>query len=142
MKKIITIIFMIVAFLMNIYLIFYWKPNENKFTNIKNDESISVMSNSKSIYTVSKENINDVLSQEEKNELKTIVNKLSTVDIGNLGHIVNLDYEINFEVENKELIQAFRIFKTRLSSEDYSKIRDIFSKFIDIEYIESNLIKI
>ncbi|KAI3347994.1 hypothetical protein FDB55_01530 [Clostridium botulinum] len=136
MKRILTIIFMCFALLMNIYLIFYWQPNKDTKAIInKNNDSISVLSYSKSIYTVSKDNIINILSEDDKKDLTKIVYKLSTSDIGRVKEAFNL------EDENKGVITAFKVFETRLSTQDYKKIRGIFSKFIDIDYLDSNLIK-
>ncbi|ACD52996.1 UNVERIFIED_ORG: hypothetical protein B2H98_16330 [Clostridium botulinum] len=136
MKRILTIIFMCFALLMNIYLIFYWQPNKDTKAIInKNNDSISVLSYSKSIYTVSKDNIINILSEDDKKDLTRIVYKLSTSDIGRVKEAFNL------EDENKGVITAFKVFETRLSTQDYKKIRGIFSKFIDIDYLDSNLIK-
>ncbi|NFE74713.1 hypothetical protein JW813_02395 [Clostridium botulinum] len=136
MKRILTIIFMCFALLMNIYLIFYWQPNKDTKAIInKNNDSISVLSYSKSIYTVSKNNIINMLSEDDKKDLTRIVYKLSTSDIGRVKEAFNL------EDENKGVITAFKVFETRLSTQDYKKIRGIFSKFIDIDYLDSNLIK-
>ncbi|NFO29994.1 hypothetical protein FDB41_06310 [Clostridium botulinum] len=136
MKRILTIIFMCFALLMNIYLIFYWQPNKDTKAIInKNNDSISVLSYSKSIYTVSKDNIINILSEDDKKDLTRIVYKLSTSDIGRVKEALNL------EDENKGVITAFKVFETRLSTQDYKEIRGIFSKFIDIDYLDSNLIK-
>ncbi|MBY7026785.1 MULTISPECIES: hypothetical protein [Clostridium] len=136
MKRILTIIFMCFALLMNIYLIFYWQPNKDTKAIInKNNDSISVLSYSKSIYTVSKDNIINILSEDDKKDLTRIVYKLSTSDIGRVKEAFNL------EDENKGVITAFKVFETRLSTQDYKKIRGIFSKFVDIDYLDSNLIK-
>ncbi|MBN1057392.1 hypothetical protein DWV13_10405 [Clostridium botulinum] len=136
MKRILTIIFMCFALLMNIYLIFYWQPNKDTKAIInRNNDSISVLSYSKSIYTVSKDNIINILSEDDKKDLTRIVYKLSTSDIGRVKEAFNL------EDENKGVISAFKVFETRLSTQDYKKIRGIFSKFIDIDYLDSNLIK-
>ncbi|KIL08770.1 hypothetical protein SR42_07270 [Clostridium botulinum] len=136
MKRILTIIFMCFALLMNIYLIFYWQPNKDTKAIInRNNDSISVLSYSKSIYTVSKDNIINILSEDDKKDLTRIVYKLSTSDIGRVKEAFNL------EDENKGVITAFKVFETRLSTQDYKKIRGIFSKFIDIDYLDSNLIK-
>ncbi|AOR22616.1 hypothetical protein [Clostridium taeniosporum] len=135
MKKIITIIFMIFALLMNIYLIFYWKPNDTKLVNIKNNDSVEAVSYSKSIYKVNKNIIMDVISDEDKKQLNIIMDKLSTSDMGKIEEAFNLDDE------NKGIIQAFKIFKTRLSIQDYLDLRNIFSKIIDINYLDSYLNK-
>ncbi|WP_315081627.1 hypothetical protein [uncultured Clostridium sp.] len=135
MKRILTITFMCFALLMNIYLIFYWQPKDAKAIIARNNDSVSVLSYSKSMYTVNKNNIMNILSEDDKKDLTRIVYKLSTSDIGKVEEAFNL------EDENEGLITAFKVFETRLSTQDYKKIRNIFSEFIDIDCLDSNLIK-
>lgn len=135
MKRTLTVIFMCFALAMNIYLIFYWQPKDAKVITTSNNDSVSVLSYSKSMYKVNKNNIMNILSEDDKKDLTKIICKLSTSDIGKVKEAFDL------EDENEGLVTAFKVFKTRLSTQDYKKIRDIFSKFIDIDYLDSNLIK-
>ncbi|MDR5587704.1 MULTISPECIES: hypothetical protein [Clostridium] len=135
MKRILTIIFMTFALLMNIYLIFYWQPKDAKAIITSNNDSVSVMSYSRSMYTVNKNTVMTILSEDDKKNLTRIVYKLSTSDIGKVEEAFNL------EDENEGLMRAFKVFQTRLSTQDYIKLRGIFSKFIDIEVLDLNLKK-
>ena len=135
MKRILTIIFMVFALSMNIYLVFYWQPKDTKVIVGEKNDSVSVLSYSKSIYTVDKNNILNILSEDDKKDLMKIIYKLSTSDIGKIEEAFKLDDE------NIGVINAFKIFNSRLSTQDYIKLREIFSKFIDIDYLDSNLTK-
>ncbi|MBW6408882.1 hypothetical protein [Clostridium weizhouense] len=136
MRKVITYVFMGFAIIMNAYLIFYWNPKDYgyKIDKLDND-CISVMSYSKSIYTKNKDTIEKNLCDEDKKDLNRIILKLSTADIGRIKECLKI------KDDTKSVVEVFKILSTRLSSNDYLRIREICSNFIDLKYLDENLTK-
>lgn len=136
MKKVITYVFMGFAVIMNAYLIFYWNPKDYSYKTAKLDnDCISVISYSKPIYTKNKDTIEKNLCDEDKKDLNRIISKLSTTDIGRIKECLKI------KDDTKSVVEIFKIFSTRLSSNDYLRVREICSDFIDIKYLDENLKK-
>ena len=131
MKRFCTYLILMAAILMNIYLIFYWYPIDG--TYIKGDISKEVISYSKSIYKVNKKDVINKLQDNDKKELETIIYKLSAFDIGKIDNYIEDSYE------DRGIINTFKIFKKRLSEEDYNRIKEICSMFLDINELEKQL---
>lgn len=136
MRKIITYVFMGVAVIMNAYLIFYWNPKDytDKIAKSQND-CINVMSYSKPIYTKNKDTIKENLCDEDKKDLNRIISKLSTTDIGRIKECLKI------KDDTKSVVGTFKIFSTRLSRNDYLRVREICSDFIDLKYLDEELKK-
>lgn len=131
MKKIIIYISLISVVMINIYLIFFWQT-QNKKTVIE-ETSKETVSYAKTLYKVDKESMLVLLSSEDKKKLEKIMKKLSTFDMGKIKEY----YEDNNEEEG--LINIFRLLRKRLSSEDYKKIEEITSSFIELDKINEEI---
>ncbi|MGL5084604.1 MAG: hypothetical protein ACRC68_02595 [Clostridium sp.] len=100
--------------------------------NIKNDtENISVEnSGGKSIFKVEVSEIEKKLLKYEKESVKQIVDKMSSIDVIKLKE--------KFDNENKEVgyREAFTLIKLRVSVKDYEEVKEILSKYIDFNVME------
>jgi hypothetical protein len=131
MKKNLLCLFLICAVIANIYLIFYWNP-KNKVVN-QEEVSKEVVSYSKSLYKFDKENSLQQLSTDNKKELEKIMKKLSTFDYGKIKEY----YE--YPNEEEGLINIFKLLRKRLTTEDYKRIQEISSVFLDIDGINKKI---
>lgn len=133
MRRFLTFLLLLCAVLMNMYLIFYWKPVDNHYSEKKISEE--VISHSKSIYKINKDEVLDKLTDTDKGELEKIIYKLSSFDIGKIKKYIQDDNE------EMGIVNAFKVLKTRLSLKDYERIKDICSRFLDIDELEKKIIK-
>lgn len=124
MKKIIIYGFMVIAIVINIYLIFIWTPD-----NLDDLKSQSVIYTYKPTYTFDKDEILKKLSDNEEDELKHILEKMSVFDMECVKKYLN-------QGEEEDIRKAFSIMKRRLSVNDYRKIKEIFDEFMDMSIIE------
>lgn len=131
MKKFLIYLFLTCTIIINIYFMFYWEP-QNK-TIIQEEVSKEVISYSKSLYKLNKEDALRQLSPDNKKELEKIIKKLSTFDMGKLQEYYE---EPN---EEKGIINIFTLLKKRLTTEDYKKIQEISSPFVDISRINEEI---
>ena len=131
MKRFFTYLFLMCAVIINIYLIFYWQPIDNK--GIEENKNTEVIAYSKSLYKMSKEKVLDKLEDKERKELETIIYKLSAYDIGKLKNYIE-DSD-----EDKGLINTFKLLKKRVPGEDYNRIKEISAIFLDISELEKEL---
>lgn len=131
MKRFSAYLILMAAILMNIYLVFYWQPI--KSTYIKNDVSKEVISYSKSIYKINKKDVINKLQDSDKKQLETIIYKLSAFDIAKINNYIEDSYE------DRGIINTFKTLKKRLSEEDYKRIKEICSVFLDIDELEKQL---
>ncbi|OPJ64063.1 hypothetical protein [Clostridium chromiireducens] len=133
MKKYLIGLFLFITVIMNIYLVFYWEPQGQM--SAKKEDVETVVSYTKSIYKVNKGKILEQLSPENKKELEQIMKKLSALDMGRIKEY----YEE--PDEEKGVINAFKLLKKRLSSEDYNKLEQLSSSFLDIKRINEKIRK-
>ncbi|MFW2489871.1 hypothetical protein ACN077_15075 [Clostridium chromiireducens] len=133
MKKYLIVLFLFITVIMNIYLVFYWEPQGQM--SAKKEDVETVVSYTKSIYKVNKGKILEQLSPENKKELEQIMKKLSALDMGRIKEY----YEE--PDEEKGVINAFKLLKKRLSSEDYNKLEQLSSSFLDIKRINEKIKK-
>ncbi|RII32435.1 hypothetical protein D2A34_22410 [Clostridium chromiireducens] len=133
MKKYLIGLFLFITVIMNIYLVFYWEPQGQM--SAKKEDVETVVSYTKSIYKVNKGKILEQLSPENKKELEQIMKKLSALDMGRIKEY----YEE--PDEEKGVINAFKLLKKRLSSEDYNKLEQLSSSFLDIKRINEKIKK-
>lgn len=131
MKKFLTCLFLSCTVIANVYLIFYWQP-ENKVVG-QEEASKEVVSYSKSLYKLEKENALQQLSPENKKEYEKIMKKLSAFDAGKIKEY----YEYSDEEEG--ILNIFKLLKKRLTAEDYKKIQEISSVFLDIDRINEKV---
>lgn len=125
MKKIIMYGLLAVAVVLNAYLIFIWTPKD--FT--VDEESQSTISTYSPVYKLDREEISKRLSEDEKENLKLILEKLSIFDMENVNEFLN-------KGDEEDVRKAFSLMSRRLSSDDYKKVKEIFSEFINISEIE------
>ena len=125
MKKIVLYSFLACMVIINMYLIFYWQPQNR----VINQEKVSkkTISYSKSLYKLDKGKALEQLSSDDRKDFEKIIKKLSTFDIGKLKEY----YENSNEEESIKNI--FRLLKKRLTTEDYERIEKISYSFLDLE---------
>ena len=133
MKRIIIYLFLICAVITNIYLIFVWKPpgkvvEQQKITK-------DVISYSKSVYKVDKEKILERLSSDDKRDFDKIINRLSAFDIGKIKEY----YKDSNDEEG--VVNIFKLLKRRLTVEDYRRIYEISSSFVEFDNIKGEIKK-
>lgn len=132
MKRFVVCVTLIFTLIVNICLIFYWQPQEK---NIENKNiSKEVVSYEKNLYKIDKNQILEKLSSDDKKDLEKILKKLSTLDMGKIKE--------NFEgSDNDGIIKSFMLIKKRLADDDYKRIEEISSPFLDIDEIHKEMKK-
>jgi hypothetical protein len=125
MKKSAMYLLLVCAVIINIYLIFYWEP-QNKVIN-QEEVSKETLSYSKSVYKLDKGKVLEQLSSDDRKDFEKIIKKLFTFDIGKIKEY----YENSNEEESIKNI--FRLLKKRLTTEDYERIEKISYSFLDLE---------
>ncbi len=131
MKKCLMYLVLVPTIIINMYFLLYWQPqNANDAREVSIQETVSY---SKSLYKVNKEKALDQLSTDNKKELEKIIKKLSAFDIGKIKEY----YEDTNE--NEDLIEVFKLLKKRLTTEDYKKVEEITSSFLDIQEINKRI---
>ena len=125
MKKIVLYSFLACMVIINMYLIFYWQP-QNRVIN-QEEVSKETLSYSKSVYKLDKGKVLEQLSSDDRKDFEKIIKKLSTFDIGKIKEY----YENSNEEESIKNI--FRLLKKRLTTEDYERIEKISYSFLDLE---------
>lgn len=133
MKRYLIVLFLFITVIMNVYLVFYWEPQSQLGTQKEDVEAVA--SYTKSIYKVDKGKVFEQLSPENKKELEQIMKKLSSLDMGRIKEYYE---ESN---EEKGVLDAFKLLKKRLSSEDYNKLQEISSSFLDIKRVNEKMKK-
>ena len=132
MKKIFIYLTLIFTLILNIYLIFCWQP---KGEIIDKNNSEQVVSYKKNLYKIDKNQILEKLSSDDKKDLEKILKKLSTLDMGKLKeYFEGLD-------DNNGVINSFILLKKRLTSDDYKRVEEIESPFLDIDEINKQIKK-
>ncbi|NLP27771.1 MAG: hypothetical protein GX370_03210 [Clostridia bacterium] len=85
---------------------------------------------STAVFKVQSSEIIDKLTISEKTKLLALRQKISPVDYAKINNYL-LD-----ENSTRGIIKTFALLKARLSQEDYDKIKDIASKYIDVDCVE------
>ena len=125
MRRIGAYLLLVCAVIMNIYLIFYWEP-QNRVID-QEEVSNETLSYSKSANKLELGKVLEQLSSDDRKDFEKIIKKLSTFDIGKIKEY----YENSNEEESIKNI--FRLLKKRLTTEDYQKIEKISYSFLDLE---------
>ncbi len=101
---------------------------DNKENTIDDTKNNSVdIENNKPIFKISKDKIIDTLSFTDKAKILLISKSLSPTDFSKLQDDVNSDDE------KKGIVSAMNLLKRRLDDKDYSKLKSIASKFINLD---------
>lgn len=85
--------------------------------------------NNMSLFKVSKEKIASELSFSDKVKILSISKNLSPSDLN------KLEDDINNDNEKKGISDAIQLLKTRLDNKDFNNIKDIASRFINLDSI-------
>src|SRR5471030_3268217 len=131
MRKIWICLFLTFTVIINIYLIFYWNPPNEVI--VQKEVGKEAISYSKSLYKLDKEKILEQLSPLNKKAFEKVIKKLSTSDLGKIK-------EYYRDSNKKEgIINIIRLLRKRLTKEDYEKIQEISSSFVDLDQINERL---
>ena len=151
MKKVFVGLVILLASFTTIYTIFFWEPKSvedmvnlgavtNEDVNSENgekeveskeeEESKEVSVDVDPILKVSVEDIYNEMPRKDYEELKKVITTMSTSDIG------MIEDTINGEDKESGMRNAISILKTRLSSEDYEKIKNILSPYVNFNNIK------
>ena len=154
MKKVFVGLVILLASFTTIYTIFFWEPKSvedmvnlggvtNEDVNSENgekeveskeeEESKEVSVDVDPILKVSVEDIYNEMPRKDYEELKKVITTMSTSDIG------MIEEAINGEDKESGMRNAISILKTRLSSEDYEKIKNILSPYVNFNNIKENV---
>lgn len=128
MKRILIYLFLICIVMTNIYVMIFWEPPGKVV--IKQKISKEVVSYSKPVYKLDKTKIFERLSSNDKMEFDKIINRLSAFDIGKIKEY----YEDSNDEEGAKNI--FKLLKKRLTLEDYTRIHEISSSFLEFDNIK------
>jgi len=101
---------------------------ENQFEEEQNDGTH--YPDSAAVFKVESGKILKSLSLSEKTKLLLLRKKISPVDYAQINNYL-LD-----ENKTRGIINTFTLLKARLSDEDYNEVKDIASKYINVDYIE------
>ena len=154
MKKVFVGLVILLASFTTIYTIIFWEPKSvedmvnlgavtNEDVNSENgekeveskeeEESKEVSVDVDPILKVSVEDIYNEMPRKDYEELKKVITTMSTSDIG------MIEDTINGEDKESGMRNAISILKTRLSSEDYEKIKNILSPYVNFNNIKENV---
>lgn len=106
------------------------KVDNNLDTEISKVESEEDMVVQASILKVEEEEIKKCISRENKERVKSIIKKLSAVDV------INIKDSFNNENNQVGFKEAFNLIKIRVSEKDYEEIKEILSEYIDFDLLE------
>lgn len=101
-----------------------YMDNKKNIREIQNKDYISV-------FKISKEKIPDNLTVSDKIKIFSISKNLSPNDLNKLQN------DINNNNEKKGVSDAMYLLKTKLDSKDFNIIKDIASKFIDLDSVNN-----
>ncbi|WP_163195696.1 hypothetical protein [Clostridium thermarum] len=90
---------------------------------------------SAAVFKVESYTIEDRLTLAEKARLLTVAAKISPVDYARINNYL---YDEN---ASRGIINTFSLLKTRLSSKDYEKVKDIAEKYMYVDTIEAYIDK-
>ena len=154
MKKVFVGLVIFFASFITIYTIFIWEPksvadivnlggvtnedvksenDEKEVESKKKEESKEVSVDVNPILKVSVEDIYNEMPRKDYEELKKVITTMSTSDIG------MIEDAINSEDKESGITNAISVLKTRLSSEDYEKIKNILSPYVNFNNIKENV---
>ena len=154
MKKVFVGLVILLAGFTTIYTIFFWEPKSvedmvnlgevtNEDVNSENGEkevdsreeeaSKEVSVDVNPILKVSVDDIYNEMPRKDYEELKKVIITMSTSDIG------MIEDSINGEDKETGITNVISILKTRLSSDDYEKIKNILSPYINFNNIKENV---
>lgn len=102
-----------------------------KGTNKNKDLQLEDYPDSAAVFKVESSTIEDNLSLVEKAKLLTVVAKISPLDYATISNYL---YDEN---SARGIINTFSLLKKRLSERDYEKVRDLASKYMDVNCIEN-----
>ena len=128
MKRKLIYLFLVCIVITNIYLIFYWEPQSKIVT--QDEVSKETISYSQSIYKLDKGSVLEKLSSNDKRDFEKIIKKLSAFDLGKIKEY----YEDSNDEEGAKNI--FKLLKKRLTLEDYTRIHEISSSFLEFDNIK------
>lgn len=94
------------------------------------EEDITDYPESAAVFKVESSKILENLSLSEKTKLLLLRRKISPVDYAKINNYL-LDKN-----STRGIIKTFSLLKERLSDEDYNEVKDIASKYINVDYIE------
>ena len=83
-----------------------------------------------SVFKISKDNIKSKLSLADKEKILNAATKLSPVDYAKIKKY------IESEDSEEGIKMAMKLLKERLAEKDYNKVREVASKFLNMELIE------
>ncbi|MDB2111649.1 hypothetical protein PMW03_16020 [Clostridium paraputrificum] len=154
MKKVFVGLVIFLASFITIYTILIWEPksvadivnlggvtnedvksenDEKEVESKKKEESKEVSVDVNPILKVSVEDIYNEMPRKDYEELKKVITTMSTSDIG------MIEDAINSEDKESGITNAISVLKTRLSSEDYEKIKSILSPYVNFNNIKENV---
>ena len=107
--------------------------DEKEVESKKKEESKEVSVDVNPILKVSVEDIYNEMPRKDYEELKKVITTMSTSDIG------MIEDAINSEDKESGITNAISVLKTRLSSEDYEKIKSILSPYVNFNNIKENV---
>ena len=154
MKKVFVGLVILLASFITMYTVFFWEPKSvedmvnlgavtNEDVNSENgekeveskeeEESKEVSVDVDPILKVSVEDIYNEMPRKDYEELKKVITTMSTSDIG------MIEDAINGKDKESGITNAISVLKTRLSSEDYEKIKSILSPYVNFNNIKENV---
>ncbi len=154
MKKVFVGLVILLAGFTTIYTIFFWEPksvedmvnlgavtnedvkseNGKKEVDSREEEASKEVSvDVNPILKVSVDDIYNEMPRKDYEELKKVITTMSTSDIG------MIEDSINGEDKETGITNVISILKTRLSSDDYEKIKNILSPYINFNNIKENV---
>ncbi|MBS5926494.1 MAG: hypothetical protein KIC66_05320 [Clostridium sp.] len=154
MKKVFVGLVILLASFITMYTVFFWEPksvedmvnlgavtnedvkseNGEKEVESKEEEASKEVSvDVNPILKVSIEDIYNEMPRKDCEELKKVITTMSTSDIG------MIEDAINGQDKESGITNAISILKTRLSSEDYEKIKSILSPYVNFNNIKENV---
>ena len=123
---------MVTALSITVYSVVFWEPGNIQLSFKTNDESIEAMSEvneieheEKSILKIDRELIKEKISNEDRQKMKLIKNKLSIVDLS------RIEDEMDKENEEEGIRNTLNILSRRLSEDDYKRVKIILEPYIE-----------
>ncbi len=129
MKKTAIILLLFCTILINIWIVFGWDSND--FMNSSNKEQY-VFNNRSSIFCTNNRNIMDAINTEQKNKLDQYLLDLCVADSCIIKQKLNSSNE-------KEVIEAFELMKSRCFNDEYKEIMSIFDNYLNMNIINNEI---
>lgn len=133
MRRRSCLILVILVSIVTIYIVGIWEPvDESKTVNSGSVISSSEIKADVESYEVDRDQLLSKLSRIEKEELNNILKSISVVDIAKIeGYIINKN-------DDKDFKDALELLEKRLSKEEYKKVEEILSPYIDLDILNKN----